>query len=69
MDSYGAGKMTKESLGINGEHAQLGREIGQAEFRGYVVASLEANKDAHEKIREEIVLMREAFEKHWKSVV
>ena len=51
--------MTKESLGINGEHTELGRQIKDAEFRGYVIASLKTNEDAHAKIFEEIKALHE----------
>jgi endonuclease V-like protein UPF0215 family len=59
--------MDRESLGINGEHTALGNQIKEAEFRGYVIASLKNNEEAHNRICEEIQSLREDLREHTKS--
>ena len=53
---------SKQSLGINGEHKALGREITMLEFKGFMISEVSNIKDSVKEIKEE-------NSKQWKVIV
>lgn len=50
---------SKDDLGINGVHGDLGRQLNEAEFRGYMSASVKALQDGQNQMVEEMRRMEE----------